>query len=133
MTSVGSNLNIFCVDVHMELTPPSPVRMRPPEPGLPSPPCGRHKWMAPITRTEGFKGWRNQFKCCKNMGDTSLHPKYPRSQPAQMQHQLLLNSDKTMTCNNCNQILIKRNLDLERGALYLGQYLHWHKQGFRRL
>jgi len=21
MTSVGSNLNIFCVDVHMELTP----------------------------------------------------------------------------------------------------------------
>jgi len=37
---------IFCVDVHMELTP-SPVHMRPPK-ASPAPPlCGRHKWMAP--------------------------------------------------------------------------------------
>src|SRR6218665_566829 len=39
---------IFCVDVHMGLDPPPPVHMRPPEPDLPPPPCGRHKWMAPI-------------------------------------------------------------------------------------
>jgi len=35
---------IFCIDVHIALTP-SPVCRRSPEPDLP-PPCGRHKWMA---------------------------------------------------------------------------------------
>src|SRR6218665_66668 len=34
-TSVGSNLNIFCVDVHRSFTP-CPVRIRPPEPDTPS-------------------------------------------------------------------------------------------------
>jgi len=35
MTSVGSNLNMFCVDVHIELTSPHPIQMRPPEPDTP--------------------------------------------------------------------------------------------------
>ena len=48
MMSVGSNVNIFCVDVHMELTPLSSpsacVHL-----SLTPPPCGGHKWMAPNT------------------------------------------------------------------------------------
>ena len=44
MTSVDSNFNFRCGRSH-GTEPPSPVHMRPPEPD-PSPPCGRHKWMA---------------------------------------------------------------------------------------
>src|SRR6218665_615911 len=42
---VSGLIFIFCVDVHMRLTPsPSP-----PEPDPLTPLCGRHKWMAPKT------------------------------------------------------------------------------------
>jgi len=48
MMSVGSNLNIFCVDVHMKLNPLHPsafvhLSLTP----LPYP-HGRHKWMTPF-------------------------------------------------------------------------------------
>ena len=44
MTSVDSNF--LCGRPH-GAGPPPPVHMRPPEPDPLSPPCGRHKWMAP--------------------------------------------------------------------------------------
>jgi len=43
MTSVGSNLNIFCVDVHVEQNPSPSACV---QLSLTPPPCGRHKWMA---------------------------------------------------------------------------------------
>src|SRR6218665_266672 len=46
MTSVDSNFNFLCGHPH-RAGPPSPIHMRPPEPDLLPPPCGRHKWMAP--------------------------------------------------------------------------------------
>jgi len=49
MTSVGSNSS---VDVHVELLTPSPstcVHLN----LTPSPPCGRHKWMA--TKCSGLR------------------------------------------------------------------------------
>jgi len=44
MTSVNSK---SFVGVCMELTPSHIMNIRPPEPGLLPPPCGRHKWMVP--------------------------------------------------------------------------------------
>ena len=40
-----SGLYIFCVDIHMALTPLPPVGVHLSLTPLP-PPCGRHKWMA---------------------------------------------------------------------------------------
>src|SRR6218665_3988682 len=45
MTSVDSNFNFLCGRPHGA---GPPVHMRPPEPDPLPPPCGRHKWMAPI-------------------------------------------------------------------------------------
>jgi len=42
-----SALYIFCVYVHMALTP-FPVHRRPPEPNPLHTPCGCHKWMASV-------------------------------------------------------------------------------------
>src|SRR6218665_3714228 len=47
MTSVDSNFKCLCGRPH-GTGPPPPVHMRPPEPDPLPPPCGRHKWMAPI-------------------------------------------------------------------------------------
>ena len=60
---------IFCVDVHLGLDKSSPTHMRPPEPDPLPPPCGRHKWMAPISRNNCFcvksvYAWNQFFLIC---------------------------------------------------------------------
>ena len=60
MTSVGSNF--LCGRPHGAYLP---VRRRPPEPGPLPPPCGRHKWMAPVTAPVCWRLWRNYTVSCK--------------------------------------------------------------------
>src|SRR6218665_3881693 len=59
MMSVDSNFNFLCGRPHGAGLPP--VHMRPPEPDPLPPPCGRHKWMAPIATIQEASG------CCKTI------------------------------------------------------------------